>query len=204
MNRRSFLVAIAGVSLDARSSPSPSRTPGERLAEAARAQVGVTTSYDPFYTRLSYPGGDVNRSTGVCADVIIRAFRDGLHLDLQKLVHEEMSRHFDAYPSRRVWGVHAPDASIDHRRVLNLQTYFEREGATVWKAAIPTPGDKFTKPLAVGDIVTWLLDARLPHIGILVSPSLVVHNIGRGTEESALDEFSPHRAVAHYRWPSAI
>jgi uncharacterized protein YijF (DUF1287 family) len=29
----------------------------------------------------------------------------------------------------------------------------------------------------------------------------VVHNIGRGAEESAVREFWPHRAVAHFRWP---
>ncbi len=61
---------------------------GEKLVEAARKQVGVTLSYDPAYTTLSYPGGDVPREKGVCTDVIIRAFRDGLSQDLQKLVHE--------------------------------------------------------------------------------------------------------------------
>ena len=182
---------------------------GERLAAAARAQVGVTTIYDPAYTRIAYPNGDVPRNRGVCADVIIRAGRDGLGLDLQKLVHDDLAEHFDAYPSRRVWGERGPDPSIDHRRVLNLETYFTRAGCRLWAAAKPTPGDAFPRPLAAGDIVTWLLDARLPHIGILVSAGAnsgsarVVHNIGRGAEESALAEFSPHRAVGHYRWPKS-
>ena len=70
------------------------QTNGQRLADAARAQVGVTLSYDPGWTHLSYPGGDVPRSTGVCADVVIRAARDALGLDLQKLVHEDMEKHF--------------------------------------------------------------------------------------------------------------
>jgi len=202
MNRRSFLITIAAVSLSARSFESPSRSPGERLAAAARAQVGVTTRYDPVYTRLNYPGGDVDRSSGVCADVIIRAARDGLGIDLQKLVHEDMAKHFDAYPSRRVWGMHSPDASIDHRRVLNLETYFQRAGALLWRAPGPVAGDHYPPPLAPGDTVTWLLGARLPHIGILVAADRVVHNIGRGAEESPLADFAPHRAIAHFRWPA--
>jgi uncharacterized protein YijF (DUF1287 family) len=143
--------------------------------------------------------------------VIIRAARDALGLDLQKLVHEDMMKHFDQYPARRTWGSRQPDANIDHRRVLNLQTYFQRCGACVWHAAAPTAGDAFPRPLEFGDIVTWLLDARLPHIALVVghadssrsitSALRVVHNIGRGAEESALPEFHPHLAVGHYRWP---
>jgi uncharacterized protein YijF (DUF1287 family) len=179
---------------------------GPRLAQAARAQIGVTTGYDPTWRQLSYPNGDVPRSTGVCADVVIRAGRDALGLDLQKLVHEDMLRDFDAYPARRVWGSKAPDANIDHRRVLNLQCYWQRAHAQVWKAAGPTPGDGFPAALQVGDIVTWLLDARLPHVGIVVAPGTqgrVVHNIGSGTEETPLNALHGHRAVGHYRWQAA-
>jgi hypothetical protein len=59
----------------------------------------------------------------------------------------------------------------------------------------------------VGDIVTWLLDARLPHVGIVVSAGRqrrVVHNIGRGVEESPLEDFHAERAEGHYRWPPAV
>jgi len=185
---------------------------GERLAAAARAQVGVTTGYDPAWTSISYPNGDVPRTTGVCADVIIRAARDAFALDLQKLVHEDMTRQFDEYPSRRVWKEQHPDPNIDHRRVLNLETYFKRCGACFWHSSSRVPGDEFPKPLETGDIITWLLDARLPHIGVIVQtpyPRLsdrnvdcrVVHNIGRGAEESVLAEFHPHLAIGHYRWP---
>ena len=188
-------------------------TPGQRLAAAARVQVGVTTSYDPGWTSIPYPGGDVPRSTGVCADVVIRAARDGQGLDLQKLVHEDMMKHFDAFPARKAWGQTRPDANIDHRRVLNLQTYFQRAGAQLWIATGPVPGDAFPRPLAVGDILTWILDSGQPHIGIVVavpaSPQTgarrqsphVVHNIGQGAEESLLAAFWPHHAFGHYRWP---
>jgi uncharacterized protein YijF (DUF1287 family) len=206
MDRRTFIAAsIAGMS--SWTFGEAPAAPGERLAAAARAQVGVTLTYDPNWTHLPYPNGDVDRSRGVCADVIVRAGRDALGLDLQQLVHEDMLRHFDAYPARRAWGEHAPDASIDHRRVLNLEAYFTRAGCRVWAASSATAGDQFPRPLVAGDILTWLLDGRLPHIGIVVASNSanasvrVVHNIGRGAEESALAEFAAHRAGGHYRWP---
>jgi uncharacterized protein YijF (DUF1287 family) len=210
VDRRTLLKTLAAAFIAPAPSLSAPPTTGQRLASAARAQVGVTTSYDPAWTPLQYPGGDVPRHTGVCADVVIRAARDGLGLDLQKLVHEDMVGHFTAYPAHGVWGSAHPDTSIDHRRVLNLECYFQRAGARLWKAPGPAAGDAFPAPLAVGDIVTWLLDARLPHIAIVVASerttgdSHVVHNIGRGAEESRLSDFQPHRAVAHYRWPTGV
>jgi hypothetical protein len=209
MQRRSFLIGSSALWLmpGLRAFAAPY---GARLAQAARAQLGVTLGYDPRYIRVTYPGGDVPRSTGVCADVVVRAARDAFGLDLQKLVHEDMLRAFDAYPARRTWGSREPDANIDHRRVLNLETYWQRVGERIWSAQRPTAGDEFPAPLAVGDIVTWRLDARLPHIGILVSVhpndpqhATVVHNIGNGVEETPLAAFHPHRAIGHYRWPVA-
>ena len=217
MKRRTFLGALAAtITVERLGWADP--TPGERLAAAARVQVGVTTSYDPAWTSIPYPNGDVPRSTGVCADVVIRAARDGLGLDLQKLVHEDMMKHFDAYPARKAWRQTRPDANIDHRRVLNLQTYFERAGAAIWVATGAVPGNAFPKPLAPGDILCWILDSGQPHIGIVTGipapyqkgaataqglSTHVVHNIGRGAEESLLAEFWPHRAFGHYRWPAA-
>jgi len=205
VDRRTFIGGSMASWLLARPRALAAPTAGQRLAHAALVQVGVTTSYDPAWTQIDYPGGDVSRSTGVCADVVIRAARDALGLDLQKLLHEDMAAHFDAYPARKVWGSKKPDTSIDHRRVLNLETYFTRAGARVWSAAAPTPGDQFPPPLLPGDFVTWLLDAKLPHIGIIASVpasgATVVHNIGAGAQEWLLAAFWPHRAMAHYRWP---
>lgn len=206
MDRRTFICGSVAACLAGRPLAFAASTPGQRLAQAARAQIGVTTGYDPTWTHIAYPGGDVPRSTGVCADVVIRAVRDALGLDLQKLVHEDMAAHFEAYPARRAWGSKKPDTNIDHRRVLNLEAYFARAGARLWAASAPTPGDQFPPPLEPGDIVTWLLDARLPHLGIIAStpPSgaTVVHNIGAGAQEWLLAAFRPHRAAAHFRWPA--
>lgn len=205
MERRRFLRGLAAISVSGVEPLWAKASDGQRLADAARAQVGVTTGYDPAYSRVSYPGGDVPRSTGVCADVIVRAGRDAFALDLQRLVHEDMARDFAAYPSRKSRGEHGPDANIDHRRVLNLETYWARTGARVWFAAGATPGDQFPAPLLVGDIVTWRLDARLPHVGVVVDAApgrvAVVHNIGNGAEETALSAFHAHRAAGLFRWP---
>jgi uncharacterized protein YijF (DUF1287 family) len=87
---------------------------GETIAEAARAQVGVTTSYDPAYRRLDFPNGDVPIDTGVCADVVVRALRR-VGIDLQAALNRDMRAHFAAYPAN--WGLSRPDRNIDHRRV---------------------------------------------------------------------------------------
>src|SRR3954452_3948975 len=73
-----------------------------QLVTSARSQVGVTTTYDPEYRVLGYPGGDVPRNLGVCSDVVIRALRDQ-GADLQVLLHEDMARDFRAYP--KIWGL---------------------------------------------------------------------------------------------------
>jgi len=202
MQRRTFITSLIATWLAAQL---PLRaSAGQQLAQAARNQIGVTLNYDPRYVRIPYPNGDVPRSTGVCADVILRAARDAFHLDLQKLVHEDMLRDFAAYPARRAWGSCEPDSNIDHRRVLNLETYWQRAHAELWRAPNPTPGDQFPQPLAIGDIVTFRLDSRLPHVAIVsaISPQpKVVHNIGNGAEETELAAFHPHQAIAPYRWP---
>ena len=78
--------------------PVPSKA--TQLLAAARQQVGVTLTYDPAYSKISFPGGDVPREKGVCTDVIVRAYRDALGLDLQALVNADMHAAFGAYPRR--------------------------------------------------------------------------------------------------------
>ena len=200
LDRRALLAAGAA----ALAGPARGATPGERLAQAARAQVGVTTGYDPAYSRLGYPLGDVPRATGVCADVVVRAARDGLGLDLQRLVHEDMARAFSAYPSKRAWGLTRPDANIDHRRVLNLEVYWRRQGAELWRADQETEGHRFPRPLKVGDVLTWRV--RQPHLGVVTGTGLltmITHNIGSGTLEIPLLTMLPYRASGHYRWPGS-
>ncbi len=204
MERRRFLAGLSAA-LAVAPAAFAQRTAGVRLAAAARQQLGVTTGYDPNYARIPYPGGDLPRSTGVCADVVVRAARDGLGLDLQQLVHDDMARNFAAYPA--TWHLHAPDTNIDHRRVLNLEVFWRRQGAQLWAAASHAGGNDFPQPMQVGDELTWLLGGKLPHVGIVVSTGLlgprVVHNIGAGVEEWSLLAFHGQQAKGHFRWPSA-
>jgi uncharacterized protein len=166
----------------------------ETLIASARAQIGVTVSYDAAYRVLDYPGGDVPKETGVCTDVIVRALREQ-GIDLQKDMHEDMKKAFSAYPKR--WGLKTTDRNIDHRRVPNMMTYFRRQGWSV-------PISKKPEDYASGDLVTWdLVPGTLPHIGIVSdrkSPAgvpLIIHNIGRGTQEE--DILFTYTITGHYR-----
>ena len=159
------------------------------LVAAARAQVGVTTIYDPSYQSLTFPGGDVDPAHGVCTDVIIRALRKAWDVDLQLAVNRDMKTHFSAYPKQ--WDLKSTDRNIDHRRVANLQTLFTRIGASL---PISTDAANYQP----GDVVTWLLPGNLPHIGIVSDTRSadgtrlqVLHNIGAGAqEEDRLFDFS--------------
>ncbi|MEQ1640560.1 MAG: DUF1287 domain-containing protein [Novosphingobium sp.] len=165
------------------------------LIAAARRQVGVTLSYDPAYTRIAYPGGDVDRAKGVCTDVVIRAYRDALGVDLQSEVHRDMAANFSAYPRR--WGLRRPDSNIDHRRVQNLERYWTRKAASL---PIPAP----VREWQPGDLFTALIDGRLPHTGIVsdrISAGgipLIIHNIGAGTREE--DMLPGLRLTGRFRW----
>lgn len=165
------------------------------LIESALEQTGQTTIYDPAYMKLAYPGGDLPIERGVCADVIVRAFRKG-GVDLQKEVHEDMARNFAAYPNR--WGLKAPDTNIDHRRVPNLMTYFKRRGKSL-------PITEQAKDYEPGDVVAWDLGGGLTHIGIVVNRRVrdgeryyVVHNIGAGARLE--DVLFAWRQIGHYRY----
>lgn len=167
----------------------------ERLAEAAREQVGVTLDYDPSYVAIPYPGGDVPQETGTCADVVVRALRK-LGIDLQKEIHEDMKRHFSVYPARRMWGQKRPDKNIDHRRVPNQMVYFKRQG---W--SLPVTED--SADYLPGDIVTCLIGGTIPHAMIVSNRKsgngtpLCFHNIGNGTEEE--DCLFSFDLTGHYR-----
>jgi uncharacterized protein len=186
---RHLLVVVA----IAASSAAFAATP--QLVAAARQQTRSAVTYDGSYTRIGYPMGDVPRGQGVCTDVVIRAYR-AIGIDLQVLVHEDMRENFGLYP--RLWGLSQPDTNIDHRRVPNLQKFFERvdarisdaDGAPVYRA---------------GDLVTWMLPGNLPHIGIVserlatnTSRPLIIHNIGAGPVEE--DMLFAYPITGHYRY----
>jgi uncharacterized protein YijF (DUF1287 family) len=188
---RCLLVVLASVVLV---DPALAGSEPSRLAKAARDQVGVTVTYDPSYSRLEFPGGDLPRDRGVCTDVVIRALRDGWGIDLQLAVNRDMTADFAAYP--RLWGLAAPDRNIDHRRVPNLQRLFTRIGAEV-------PLSDGPAPYLPGDIITWTLPGNFAHMGI-VSDQLgpdgtpfILHNIGAGAQEENI--LFSYPMTGHYR-----
>ena len=115
-------------------------------------------------------------------------------MDLQKLVHEDIKRHFSDYP--QLWGLKRPDKNIDHRRVPNLQHYFRRRGYEL-------PISENPEDYEAGDLVTSMVPPNLPHIMIVsdrknaLGQPLVIHNIGAGVQEE--DRLFEFRITGHYR-----
>lgn len=167
----------------------------EKLSAAAISIVSTSIDYDPTYFKIKYPNGDIPADKGVCTDVIIRSYRK-LDIDLQKEVHDDMKTNFSKYPTR--WGLKKTDTNIDHRRVPNLEVFFTRKGH---KLAI----SKLASDYKTGEIVTWMINKKLPHIGLISSKksvdgkrNLVVHNIGGGQVlEDCLFDFA---IVGHFKY----
>ena len=118
-------------------------------------------------------------------------------MDLQELMHIDMSANFSKYPRKRKWLLGRPDSNIDHRRVLNQECFFARQG---WAVPVTTHSDDYLP----GDFVTCRVYG-LPHIMVVSDRKardgtpLVIHNIGAGTqEENALFSF---QLTGHFRLP---
>lgn len=165
----------------------------EKLSNAAISILDSEVVYTPTYTALKYPNGDVPSKTGVCSDVVIRAYRK-LGVDLQKEVHEDMKANFSKYPTK--WGLKKTDTNIDHRRVPNLEVFFTRKGEKL--EVSNDPNDYKT-----GEIVTWMINEKLPHIGIVTHKKsadgkrpLLVHNVGGG--QVLEDCLFNYEIVGHY------
>lgn len=166
-----------------------------KLVKAAKERTEHVVVYNGSYRKIDYPNGDVPKNIGVCTDVIIRSYR-ALGIDLQALVHEDMRDNFTLYPSKRIWGLTKPDTNIDHRRVPNLQVFFEKFGTR--KVISKTAAD-----YQAGDIVTWVLPNNRPHIGIVTDElsedklrPLIVHNIGWGPKME--DMLFNYKITGHY------
>ena len=169
----------------------------EKLSNAAIQIIDKDVVYTPDYVKLKYPNGDVPAKTGVCTDVIIRAYRK-LNIDLQKEVHEDMVANFTKYPNLKKWGLKTTDKNIDHRRVPNLEVFFGRKGKTL--LITQNANDYKT-----GEIVTWMIHDKLPHIGIIThlkskdgKRNLIVHNVGNG--QVLEDCLFSYTIVGHFQY----
>lgn len=182
-----FFIGISSIKVE--------KTFYEKLSDAAILLTKDKVEYDPKYFSIKYPNGDVPKDKGVCTDVVIRAYRK-LGIDLQKEVHEDMKANFSKYP--KSWGLKKPDTNIDHRRVPNLQVYFTRFGQSLGTSE--KASDYIT-----GDLVTWKINGKLPHIGIVTNKksadgkrNLIVHNVGAG--QVLEDCLFKYDLTGHYRF----
>ncbi len=172
----------------------------QKLVVQAINQTKIKVTYVPAYVQIKYPNGDVPANTGVCTDLVIRAYR-GVGIDLQKQVHEDMVKNFKNYP--KLWSLKSPDSNIDHRRVPNLMTYFKNKKAEL---LISDKAEDY-KP---GDLVTWNLQNKkvvsgITHIGIVTDQRtadgkryLIAHNIGGGNVLE--DMLFSYVIIGHYRF----
>jgi uncharacterized protein len=167
----------------------------DRLSGAAISLTKDRVAYDPSYFSIAYPNGDVPAHKGVCTDVVIRVYRK-MGIDLQKEVHEDMQKNFKLYP--KIWGLRSTDRNIDHRRVPNLQVFFTRFGK---KLAVSDNASDYK----TGDLITWMIAGRLPHIGIVShlktadgQRNLVVHNVGNG--QVLQDCLFAYPITGHYKY----
>ncbi len=168
----------------------------DKLSAAAISIVDPNIIYTPSYVSIKYPNGDVPAKTGVCTDVIIRTYRK-LGIDLQKEVHEDLKANFSKYPNLKKWGLKKPDTNIDHRRVPNLEVFFTRKGQ---KLAVTQNANDYK----AGEIVTWMINGRLPHIGIVTNKKstdgnlMIVHNVGAG--QVLEDCLFNYEIVGHFKY----
>jgi len=145
----------------------------QRIASCA-AELPHYVRYVPDYVRIDFPMGDVPETTGVCTDVVIRALRCA-GLDLQEEVFHHRKRNGKA-----------TDAHIDHRRVPNIGAYLADHPD--WQVV---PKDQ---PVKAGDVVWWKVGRkRTNHVGVAVTDSRIMHNIGHGVWADA----APHSYALH-------
>ncbi len=167
----------------------------KKLVAAAISIIDEEVVYTPTYVVIPYPNGDVPAKTGVCTDVVIRAYRK-IGIDLQEQLHNDMKANFNQYP--KTWNMTSTDTNIDHRRVPNLEVFFARKGK---KLAVTQNPDDY-KP---GEIVTWKINNKLPHIGIVTNQKsndekrpLIVHNVGAG--QVLEDCLFKYQLVGHFEY----
>jgi len=167
----------------------------DALAAKAEDRLKASVTYDGRYYKIGYPMGDVPSNIGVCTDVVIRSYR-ALGIDLQEKVHIDMKNNFLSYP--KMWGLTSPDTNIDHRRVPNLMTFFNRSGA-----ALPITNNPVD--YGPGHVVAWDLGGGIMHIGIVSSKKssksgnpLIVHNIGLGPKLE--DILFYYKIIGYYKY----
>ena len=168
--------------------------------EAALDRTKQNVIYNGQYFSMDYPNGDIPSHFGVCTDVIVRSYRK-IGVDMQELIHEDISDNFNDYPISRHWPDQPnADYNIDHRRVPNMEAFFTKYGQNL-------PVSKDISDYLPGDIVTYNLDGGSPWHVAIVSNVLdgddleIIHNIGYGPKLGGLyGSLFDHKIRGHYRY----
>ena len=137
---------------------------------------------------------------GVCTDVVVRALRSARALDLQKLVHEDMSAHFRDYPNQPRWGQR--EARRQHRSSARAEPH------DLVSARPVTARRHHARPRTIYPVTSWpgtwaadsCTSASSATVRAVTGVPLVIHNIGAGArEEDILFRFA---IIGHYRLPA--
>lgn len=174
------------------------------ILEGAQREANRHTPYIMEYQVLTYPAGDVPVRTGVCTDLVIRAFRNA-GLDIQQMLHEDRKAHPEAYPTQ-IWENKRPDKNIDHRRCQNLIVWFRRHT----RALTPQTDLAHLGQWQPGDVVFYVKPgASYPwHVAIISDAHdadgmpLIIDSYPPATSQShRLDEWGPIHS--HFRWENS-
>lgn len=158
------------------------------LLLGARKDAENFPKYDGSYVQGGYPDED----TGVCTDVIWRAFREAGY-DLKAMVDADIARDPVKYE------IETPDPNIDFRRVKNLQTFFEK-----YAVKLSNDWQEDLEEWQPGDIVVFDDGG---HIGIVSDRRTrngrpyIIHNAGQPQREE--DYLKRGRVTGHYRFDAS-
>lgn len=169
----------------------------KNFAKNAEKQIGIVTKYDflnGYYGNGGFPPDD----TGVCSDVIWRAFREE-NIDFKAKIDEHMKKFPHLYASNF-------DSNINFRRVKNIDIYLQNTAKSLTTEILPWNRENLAE-WQVGDIV--LFDALPPknlwHIGIISEKRradgvpYMIDNHGNGVEIIFTPLDWPTKIVGHYR-----
>ncbi len=154
----------------------------------ARKDAENFPKYDGSYVQGGYPDED----TGVCTDVIWRAFREAGY-DLKAMVDADIAKNPAEYD------IETPDSNIDFRRVKNLQKFFEKYATKLSNDWQENPGG--WQP---GDI---MVSNNGGHIGVVSDRRnkngrpYIIHNAGQPKREE--DYLKRGKATGHYRFDAS-
>ena len=165
---------------------------------AAKKQIDVVTSYD-FWNGYYGDGGFPPENTGVCSDVIWRAFGE-TGQDFKAQIEQDIQKNPSAYTS-------ADDTNINFRRVKNIDIFLKHRAQTLENIIIPWNIENLIQ-WQTGDIVIFdeLPENHLWHIGIISDirrgdgVPYMLDNHGKWVWMTMTPLDWPTNVIGHYRY----